>query len=93
VRAGGTSLFPRPSPPVRFADEGGGESWGNLPVPPDPLHRSASRTKRFALGRTATGAVPRLENGWVFGPWGFDSLSFRSFGGMAELERQRVASA
>jgi hypothetical protein len=30
-------------------------------------------------GRTATGAVPRLENGWVFGPWGFDSLSFRSF--------------
>src|SRR6266545_4823016 len=28
-------------------------------------------------GRTATGAVSRFENGWVFGPWGFDSLSFR----------------
>ena len=23
------------------------------------------------------GVVPRLENGWVLGPWGFDSLSFR----------------
>jgi hypothetical protein len=29
-------------------------------------------------GRTATGAVSRLENGWASGPWGFDSLSFRS---------------
>src|SRR6266545_3831012 len=28
-------------------------------------------------GRTATGAVSRFEHGWVFGPWGFDSLSFR----------------
>jgi hypothetical protein len=28
-------------------------------------------------GRTATGAVSRLENGWASGPWGFDSLSFR----------------
>jgi hypothetical protein len=28
-------------------------------------------------GRTAIGAVPRLENGWARGPWGFDSLSFR----------------
>jgi hypothetical protein len=28
-------------------------------------------------GRTATGAVPRFENGWASGPWGFDSLSFR----------------
>jgi hypothetical protein len=23
------------------------------------------------------GVVPRLENGWALGPWGFDSLSFR----------------
>ena len=23
------------------------------------------------------GAVPRLENGWALGPWGFDSLPFR----------------
>jgi hypothetical protein len=30
------------------------------------------------LGRTATGAVSRLENGWALGSWGFDSLSFRS---------------
>jgi hypothetical protein len=49
------------------------------------------------LGGTATGAVSRLENGWASGPWGFDSLSFRSrvparsrprratYGGMAEL--------
>jgi hypothetical protein len=44
-------------------------------------------------GRTAMGAVPRLENGWASRPWGFDSLSFRLHGGMAELERQRVASA
>ena len=28
-------------------------------------------------GRTATGAVSRLENGWAATPWGFDSLSFR----------------
>ena len=28
-------------------------------------------------GRTAIGAVSRLENGWALGPWGFDSLSFR----------------
>jgi hypothetical protein len=38
------------------------------------------------------GVVPRLENGWVARPWGFDSLPFR-FGGMAESARQRVASA
>jgi hypothetical protein len=24
------------------------------------------------------GAVPRFENGWVLGPWGFDSPSFLS---------------
>jgi hypothetical protein len=47
------------------------------------------------LGRTATGAVSRLENGWVFGPWGFDSLSFRfveawpSWQGSALLARRR----
>jgi hypothetical protein len=29
-----------------------------------------------SFGRAATGAVPRLENGWVSGPWGFDSLPF-----------------
>jgi len=29
------------------------------------------------LGRTAIGAVSRLENGWASWPWGFDSLSFR----------------
>jgi holo-[acyl-carrier protein] synthase len=26
------------------------QSWGNLPVPPDPLPRSASRTGRFTTG-------------------------------------------
>jgi len=26
------------------------------------------------------GAVPRLENGWASGSWGFDSLSFRNRG-------------
>jgi hypothetical protein len=26
------------------------EHWGNLPVPPDPLHWSALRTGRFAAG-------------------------------------------
>jgi hypothetical protein len=40
------------------------------------------------LGRTATGAVPRLENGWGASPWGFDSLSFRS----ARRSRARRAS-
>src|SRR4051794_1314839 len=29
------------------------------------------------VGRTATGAVSRFENGWAGRPWGFDSLSFR----------------
>jgi hypothetical protein len=29
------------------------------------------------------GAVARLEHGWVFGSWGFDSLSFL-LGDMAE---------
>jgi hypothetical protein len=48
-------------------------------------------------GRTATGAVSRFENGWVFGPWGFDSLSFRleeawpSWKGSALLARRRFA--
>ena len=42
------------------------------------------------------GAVSRLENGWVFGPWGFDSLSFRlwRYGrvrkGSALLSRRRL---
>jgi hypothetical protein len=40
------------------------------------------------LGRTATGAVPRLENGWGASSWGFDSLSFRS----ARRTRARRAS-
>jgi hypothetical protein len=39
---------------------------------PGPLH---------AFGRTATGAVSRLENGWASRPWGFDSLSFRLYAG------------
>jgi hypothetical protein len=30
------------------------------------------------------GAVSRLENGWVLGPWGFDSLSFRSYANALE---------
>jgi hypothetical protein len=34
------------------------------------------------------GAVPRLENGWAFGPWGFDSLSFRS--GVVERQDARL---
>jgi hypothetical protein len=51
------------------------------------------------LGRTATGAVPRLENGRAFGPWGFDSLSFRfveawpSWKGSALLARRRPRAA
>ncbi len=51
------------------------------------------RIGRAGYGRTATGAVSRLENGWAYGSWGFDSLSFLRRGGVAELERQRVASA
>src|SRR5262245_18850839 len=38
----------------------------------------ASQAPTEHLGRTATGAVPRLENGWPSRAWGFDSLSFRS---------------
>src|SRR5262245_21572960 len=30
-------------------------SWGNLPVPPDPFHRSASRTGAFGAGRSRPG--------------------------------------
>jgi hypothetical protein len=43
-------------------------------------------------GRTATGAVSRLENGWVARPWGFDSLSFLLWR-RRQLVRQRVANA
>ena len=44
-----------------------------------PAGHIARRTRptRSARGRTATGAVPRLENGWLSRAWGFDSLSFR----------------
>src|SRR5207253_986386 len=38
VRAGGTSRFPQTP---------NGACWGNLPVRPDTLHRSASRMSRF----------------------------------------------
>src|SRR5947208_1641618 len=31
--------------------------WVNLPVPPDPLHRSASRTSDFAAGSCSSGGV------------------------------------
>ena len=45
-----------------------GTSWGNLPVPPDPFHRSASRTSAFALGSARdpsamTGRAEGLETG------------------------------
>lgn len=39
------------------------------------------------------GAVSRFENGWVFGPWGFDSLSFRLLEAWPSLAKQRVAIA
>jgi hypothetical protein len=44
-----------------------------------PAGHIARRTRptRSARGRTATGAVPRLENGRLSRAWGFDSLSFR----------------
>jgi type II secretory pathway pseudopilin PulG len=35
-------------------------SWRNLPVPPDPLHRSASRTGRFGFASTAGYALTEL---------------------------------
>jgi hypothetical protein len=41
-------------------------SWGNLPVPPDPFHRSASRTERFAFGQKAydfVDAFPSIASG------------------------------
>jgi hypothetical protein len=50
-------------------------------------------------GRTATGAVSRLENGWALGPWGFDYLSFRSaeawpsWQGGAVLRRKAVPAS
>src|SRR5262245_30011398 len=43
-------------------------------------------------GRTAMGAVPRLENGWAFGPWGFDSLSFRSRSGVVDSVRRATVT-
>lgn len=61
-----------------------------LPVTSTWLRSSTRQSSRFlprgdagstpagaTRGRTATGAVPRLENGWAATPWGFDSLSFR----------------
>src|SRR5262249_31643542 len=44
-------------------------------------------------GRTATGAVSRLENGCGFGRWGFDSLSFRSHSGVVERSDSRLLIA
>jgi hypothetical protein len=56
-----------------------------------------TRPTRSARGRTATGAVPRLENGWLSRAWGFDSLSFRpgSVAQQAELPalNRRVAGS
>ena len=51
------------------------------PAEPPTLNRvgAGSTPAGATLGRTAIGAVPRFENGRVFGPWGFDSLSFRLF--------------
>jgi hypothetical protein len=45
--------------------------------------RAGSTPAGATHGRTATGAVSRLENEWVARPWGFDSLSFLSSGGVA----------
>src|SRR5712691_5944696 len=42
------------SPSARSREELTGSSWGNLPVPPDPLHRSASRTRRCASSLTSS---------------------------------------
>lgn len=64
-----------------------------------PAGHIARRTRptRSARGRTATGAVPRLENGWLSQAWGFDSLSFRlgSVAQQAELPalNRRVAGS
>jgi hypothetical protein len=62
-------------------------------LPPLKRRVAGSTPAGATHGRTATGAVSRLENGWVSQPWGFDSPSFRLCGGMAELARQRVATA
>ena len=58
--------------------------------------RAGSSPAGVTHGRTATGAVSRLENGWVARPWGFDSLSFlslwrhgRVWQGSALLARRR----
>src|SRR5438046_494696 len=60
--------------------EGGPGSVAQLAELPPLKRRVAGSTPAGAtLGRTATGAVSRLENGWASGPWGFDSLSFRSW--------------
>src|SRR6185295_12935494 len=61
-------------------------------LPPLKRRVAGSTPAGATHGRTATGAVSRLENGWVSQPWGFDSPSFRLCGGMAELARQRVAT-
>ena len=47
-------------------------------LPPLKRRVAGSTPAGATLGRTATGAVSRLENGCASGPWGFDSLSFRS---------------
>src|SRR5712692_3699075 len=44
----------RRSPSARSREELTGSGWGNLPVPPDPLHRSASRTRRCASSLTSS---------------------------------------
>jgi hypothetical protein len=46
-------------------------------LPPLKRRVAGSTPAGATFGRAAIGAVSRLENGWAFGPWGFDSLSFR----------------
>ena len=41
-------------------EEGCGRSWGNLPVPPDPLHRSADADKRLRRWLDALLVTPGL---------------------------------
>jgi stage V sporulation protein K len=53
---------PRPSPSTGPLRGRRGCSWGNLPVPPDPLHRSASRTGGYAAGHNLAVARNPLED-------------------------------
>ena len=59
---GGTSRFPQTPSTGPLRGRGSAWSWGNLPVPPDPFHWSASQTDATRLPRPAREKAEEREH-------------------------------